>query len=111
RVGVPKDTKGFEAKPELLLATNVEKRYAELTARGSTLERERIEKTRESQNVQRLIAIYEWATEAASDLDRASISLDSVQSLEAGARQCRAAFENLRKDESRWGEIANEAFL
>jgi Cdc6-like AAA superfamily ATPase len=111
RVGVPKDNKGFEAKPELLLATNVEKRSAELTARGSTLEQERIEKTGESLNVQRLIAIYEWATEAASDLDRASINLDSVQSLEAGARESRAAFENLRKDESRWGEIANEAVL
>jgi len=111
RVGVPKDTKGFEANPELLLATNVEKRSAELTARGSTLRRERIEKTLESLNVQRLIAIYQWATEAASDLDRASISLDSVQSLEAGARERRAAFENLRKDESRWGEIANEAVL
>ena len=111
RVGVPKDNKGFEAKPELLLATNVEKRSAELTARGSTLEQERIEKTGESLNVQRLIAIYDWATEAASDLDRASINLDSVQSLEAGARESRAAFENLRKDESRWGEIANEAVL
>jgi len=111
RVGVPKDNKGFEAKPELLLATNVEKRSAELTARGSTLEQERIEKTGESLNVQRLIAIYEWATEAASDLDRASINLDSVQSLEAGARESRAAFENLRKDESRWRGIANEAVL
>src|SRR5215813_12482020 len=111
RVGVPKDPKGFEANPELLLATNVEKRSAELTARGLTLERERIEKTRESLNVQRLIAICQWATEAASDLDRASINHDSVQSLEAGARQCRAAFENLRKDESRWGEIANESVL
>ena len=111
RVGVPKDNKGFEAKPELLLATNVEKRSAELTARGSTLEHERIEKTGESLNVQRLIAIYEWATEAASDLDRASINLDSVQSLEAGARESRAAFENLRKDESRWRGIANEAVL
>ena len=111
RVGVPKDNKGFEAKPELLLATNVEKRSAELTARGSTLEQERIEKTGESLNVQRLIAIYEWATEAASDLDRASINLDSVQSLEAGARESRTAFENLRKDESRWRGIANEAVL
>jgi hypothetical protein len=111
RVGVPKDNKGFEAKPELLLATNVEKRSAELTARSSTLEQERIEKTGESLNVQRLIAIYEWATEAASDLDRASINLDSVQSLEAGARESRAAFENLRKDESRWRGIANEAVL
>src|SRR4029453_81666 len=51
------------------------------------------------------------ATEAAPDLDRASINLDSVQSLEAGARESRAAYENLRKDESRWGEIANEADL
>src|SRR4029450_10297875 len=75
------------------------------------IERERIEKTRESLNVQRLIAIYEWATEAAPDLERASLNLDSVQSLEAGARESRAAFENLRKDESRWGEIANEADL
>ena len=111
RVGVPKDKKGFEAKPELLLATNVEKRSAELAARGLSLEQERIEKKGESLNVQRLIAIYEWATEAASDLDRASINLDSVQSLEAGARESRAAFENLRKDESRWLEIANEAVL
>src|SRR4029077_10554617 len=68
-------------------------------------------KTRESLNVQRLIAIYEWATEAASDLDRASINLGSVQSLKAGARESRTAFENLRKDESRWREIANEAVL
>jgi hypothetical protein len=111
RVGVPKDSKEFEAKPELLLATNVEKRCAELTARGSSLEQRRIEKTGESLNVQRLIAIYEWATEAASDLDRASIALDSVQSLEASARESCAAFENLRKDESRWGEIAKEAVL
>jgi hypothetical protein len=111
RVGVPNDTKVLEANPELLLATNVKKRSAELTARGSILRRERIEKTLESLNVQRLIAIYQWATEAASDLDRASINLDSVQSLEAGARERRAAFENLRKDESRWGEIANEAVL
>src|SRR5438093_13322350 len=93
------------------MTTNVEKSSAEVTARGSTVEQERIEKTGESLNVQRLIAIYEWATEAASDLDRASINLDWVQSLEAGARESRTAFENLRKDESRWRGIANEAVL
>jgi superfamily I DNA and/or RNA helicase len=108
RIGVPKDEE-LKGKSELLIATHVEKRSTELTARILTLEDERTEKTRESLSIQRLIAICEWINEAASDLERASAELAAIQSLDADARMSRTRLEELRKEEPRWRQAANDA--
>ncbi|PYJ92449.1 MAG: hypothetical protein DME62_12730 [Verrucomicrobia bacterium] len=111
RVGVPKEDKKFAAKPELLLATHVERRSAELASRSAALEQEQIEKTKESLGVQRLIAISEWLSEAMLDIQRASQDLGRVQRLEDEARTSGAKFEQLQGSESRWREVANEAVV
>ena len=108
RIRVPKDEE-LKGKSELLIATHVEKRSTELTARLLKLEDERTEKTRESLSIQRLIAICEWINEAASDLERASAELAAIQSLDADARVSRTGLEELRKEEPRWREAANDA--
>jgi hypothetical protein len=107
RIGIPKDEE-LKGKSELLIATHVEKRSTELTARILTLEDERTEKTRESLSIQRLIAICEWINEAASDLERASAELAAIQSLDADARMSRTRLEELRKEEPRWRQAAKQ---
>ena len=108
RVGVPKESK-LKDYPELLLSTHVERRSAELTARISVFEEERREKTQRYLAVQRLIAINEWLQAAATDIEKATNELKSVQSLESEAITSRSELDGLRKDEAQWMAVSDAA--
>jgi hypothetical protein len=103
RVGEPRDEEFRNSEnKELLLATHVEKRQAELTARKKALETERESLIGESKRRYREIEVAIWAQEGGSDIDAITIKVRELHEIETRLGSIGQRVNELRRTRPDW---------
>lgn len=103
RVGVPKDDRLLDPKKkELLLATHVERRQAELVARKQALEAERAPLVTESKRLHGQIEIAVWAQEGGEDINRIKATVLELEQVEVRLGTMEKRLAELRRTRPDW---------
>jgi len=108
RVGQPRDPR-LHTRQDLLLATHVDRRAKELSAKRDALQAERDPAAEEVIKLCRKIDICEWLTEGERDIPRMDEELTAVQGLEANLADARTCQSELRAASPRWKAAARLA--
>jgi hypothetical protein len=103
RVGEPRDEEFRKPENnELLLATHVERRQSELTARKKALEAERESLIRESKRRYHEIEVAVWALEGGSDIGAIAIEVRELHEIETLLGSIEQRVNELRRTRPDW---------
>jgi len=103
RVGDPKDSRLLDPKnKELLLATHVERRQAELVARKQSLESERTPLVKGSKRLHGQIEVAVWAQEGDEDITRISVTVLELEQIRIRLETMDKRLGELRRTRSDW---------
>jgi hypothetical protein len=105
RVGEPRDAElSAPESKELLLATHVERRQTELTARKNAIEAERNSLIEESKRRYREIEIAVWASEGGSDIDSVVTRVRELHEMETRLEPLGERICELRHARPEWAD-------